>query len=260
MGIEAKVLIAGVREGEYALRQTYINALEDTEFSVLKGYQDEIESDKNLLQSLYDNSDSIVLAGGVDWDPALYDEKRHPKTQEPNSKLDATEQWLIMQCFRDKKPILGICRGFQGMAIALRRIETNRGGSSEIAPPALVQHLPDTTQIIHEVSTYEDLWNSRHPVLVVPGTRLYNIFHMQRIENMPTGHHQAVNPDVVPFLPFFHVSSMSLDGILEAGELQRSVHPFFLGVQGHPEIDVSLYKPLLSEFYNEAIRHKARKH
>lgn len=66
-----------------------------------------------------DRCDGIVLAGGVDMHPSIYGEPVY--TNKGLTKFDITrdfrELFIIDQCFSKEKPLLGICRGHQILAI-----------------------------------------------------------------------------------------------------------------------------------------------
>jgi putative glutamine amidotransferase len=78
---------------------------------------------------LLDRVDALVLAGGPDVDPALYDAARHPTTDAPRVERDAFEVRLARRALERDLPFLGICRGMQVLNVA-------RGGT-------LHQHLPE---------------------------------------------------------------------------------------------------------------------
>ena len=67
-----------------------------------------------------------------------------------------------------------------------------------------------------------------HQVTILPGTQLSGILNLNNI-SVNSMHHQAIK-DVAPG---FAVSAVAPDGIVEALELPG--HPFFMGVQWHPE-------------------------
>jgi gamma-glutamyl-gamma-aminobutyrate hydrolase PuuD len=55
----------------------------------------------------------LLLWGGVDIHPAIYGEKFHPKTQNPNIKRDTEEISAVKEYMRKGLPIFGVCRGAQ---------------------------------------------------------------------------------------------------------------------------------------------------
>ena len=55
----------------------------------------------------------LILWGGVDINPSLYNEERNPRTQIPNDKRDEEELRDIDYAIEDDRPIIGVCRGAQ---------------------------------------------------------------------------------------------------------------------------------------------------
>lgn len=60
-----------------------------------------------------DRKELLILHGGIDIDPAIYNHPRLPETQVSNKYRDKKELTLIKKAVEEKKPILGICRGAQ---------------------------------------------------------------------------------------------------------------------------------------------------
>src|SRR5215211_4649236 len=76
---------------------------------------------------LLDRLDGLILAGGVDVDPAAYGERPHPEVGGTAPERDRFELALAHRALERELPLLGICRGMQLLNVA-------RGGT-------LVQHL-----------------------------------------------------------------------------------------------------------------------
>ena len=55
----------------------------------------------------------VVLWGGVDIDPALYDKYTHSKTQRPNHVRDTYDTEQYYAAIEKGSPIIGVCRGAQ---------------------------------------------------------------------------------------------------------------------------------------------------
>lgn len=58
-------------------------------------------------------ADLAVFIGGVDVNPALYDQRKLPETQTPNIDRDNYETSIYKKCLELKIPMFGICRGAQ---------------------------------------------------------------------------------------------------------------------------------------------------
>ncbi len=181
------------------------------------------------LEGLLGALDGVMLAGGCDADPALYGEWPRPSLGEVTPLRDRFELPLIKACWQQRMPVLGICRGVQVMNIAL-------GGS-------LYQHLPTD----HEAATGKPaLLHGQtspahyvsHTVDIAPGTLLSSILSdfTKASSSIATStiavnsfHHQAVKQAAAALA----ASAFAPDGVIEA--LEDPSHPFFLGVQWHPE-------------------------
>ena len=162
---------------------------------------------------LIDTLDGLVLAGGEDCDPSLYGEERHP-TVEPMDPRRQTNELALAKAARDRGiPTLGICLGLQMMNVAA-------GGS-------LVQDIDSAIQT--DIQHASDPSNRvRHDVAVEQGTRLSSILG-QREMNVNSSHHQAIRN----VGQGFRVTAYAPDGVVEG--LEDPKHPFYLGVQWHPE-------------------------
>ena len=158
--------------------------------------------------------DGILLAGGEDVHPKFQDEDPIPALGSVNPFRDEFELVAAELAYNKyNKPILGICRGIQVMAIAL-------GGMvhQDIATMASVQHSQNSPR-----------WAPSHFINISPDTKLAEIAGDEKIM-VNSFHHQAVK--AVPF--GFSTAAESSDGIIEAIEAVDNKR-FCLGVQWHPE-------------------------
>ncbi|MEV4434330.1 gamma-glutamyl-gamma-aminobutyrate hydrolase family protein [Streptomyces sp. NPDC049585] len=172
---------------------------------------------------LLDAVDGLVLAGGDDVDPALYDAVAHPRTGTPVPERDRWELALLEAALEADVPVLGICRGMQLMNV--------RAGGT------LCQHLPD--EVGHTGHNPAPGVFHDHAVVPVPGTLTASLLPARL--DVATHHHQSV-ADVGKDLV---VSAHADDGTVEAVEYQDRA--FALGVQWHPEArdDLRLAKALV---------------
>ena len=161
--------------------------------------------------------DGILLTGGADVDPALYDQPKHEST-EIDPKRDAFEVPLSRAALASDAPVFAICRGVQVLNVA--------GGGT------LVQDIPTETPTTIEHSVTHQRDARAHDVEVKPGTRLASLLRGSQSPaacSVNSRHHQAVGT----VAPSFVVSAVSPDGIVEA--IERPDAPFCVGVQWHPE-------------------------
>lgn len=157
--------------------------------------------------------DGFLLAGGYDCDPAAYGEERHPTLEPMDARRQANDLALAEAARRHRVPMLGICLGVQVMNVAA-------GGT-------LIQDI-DTqhdTEIRH-ASEPED--RGRHDVIIEQGTQLASVLPAAEL-NVNSSHHQAVRK----VGQGLRVTALAPDGIVEG--LEDPHHPFYLGVQWHPE-------------------------
>ena len=158
--------------------------------------------------------DGILLAGGEDVHPKFQDEDPIPALGGVNPFRDEFELIAAELAYNKfKKPMLGICRGIQVMAIAL-------GGMvhQDISTMASVQHSQNAPR-----------WATSHFINIVPETKLAEIAGDEKVM-VNSFHHQAVK--AVPF--GFCAAAETSDGIIEAIESVDNKR-FCLGVQWHPE-------------------------
>jgi putative glutamine amidotransferase len=183
--------------------------------------------------------DGIVLAGGDDFDPAGYGEERHP-TVDPMDERRQQNDLSLARLARERGiPTLGICLGVQVMNVAA-------GGT-------LVQDINSQleTNIVHESDASDRV---RHDVMIESGTKLSKILPVRQL-NVNSSHHQAIK-DIGEGL---RATAHAPDGIVEGLEDPR--HPFYLGVQWHPE-DMpgeSSASSLFGAFVEAARKHAAEK-
>jgi putative glutamine amidotransferase len=182
-------------------------------------------TDRALLAEIIRRVDGVVLTGGDDINPDLYDEKlprdvRRTVEQTPDGGgRDLREIILIDEIFRQRKPLLAICRGHQLLNVAL--------GGQLIAdirrqvPGALNHQRSDKpSEFVHEAA-------------LTPGSMLAKITG-KKVLGVNSSHHQAVLEPAEPLVAV----ARSRDGIIEAMELSRAAArqmPFLLSVQFHPE-------------------------
>ena len=153
--------------------------------------------------------DGLLITGGGDLDPSLYGEE-NMGSGTPDSVSDVSD-FLLYRAFKAAgKPILGICRGIQAIAVAegIGLIQDIPGGTHNqrnAYPPLPIN------AFYHECSfegngKIHGIFGDRYQV---------NSFHHQALKGVPEG---------------FIKAAMSDDGIIEAIECGN-----ILAVQWHPE-------------------------
>jgi putative glutamine amidotransferase len=177
------------------------------------------EDDLATLRAVYDRLDGLLLAGGVDLDPASFGEPPHPELGRIDPARDAVELALARWAIADRKPVLGLCRGHQVLNVAL-------GGTLwqdiETQVPGAIKHDYFPT------AGYDRSFLA-HEVTLTPGSRLHQAFQASTI-SVNSMHHQAVKQ----LAPALQASARSADGLVEA--LEAGNGHFLVGVQWHPEM------------------------
>jgi len=163
--------------------------------------------------------DGLILAGGVDIDPALYGAQPHAETKGSVPARDHFECALASRALARDLPLLGICRGMQLLNVAC-------GGT-------LVQHLPEVIGHFGHRRNIGTFDGNDHPVALEHGSLAARAAGETEHRSY-SHHHQAVDALGEGLV----VSGRSVDdGLVEA--IEAPAQRFALGVQWHPEADQS---------------------
>ena len=170
--------------------------------------------DVDMMVSLLDRVDALILSGGGDINPLYLGEEPLRELSSINPARDWHELMLVRLAANRQIPILGICRGLQVMTAAL-------GGKlyQDIykEASATLKHSQDTERHV-----------CTHTIRITQESLLHNIFGTEVLP-VNTFHHQAVKEAA----PGFAVSALSSDGLIEA--VESTQHKSMIGVQWHPE-------------------------
>lgn len=176
-------------------------------------------------------ADGLMLTGGDDVAPELYGDVRTDKCGPVSPMRDKFEINSVKAAVEMKLPVLGICRGIQVMNVAM--------GGTLFEDIARHKQNKPYHEPHHAVSVTSPLSK------IYPKSAWVNSFH-----------HQAINR----VAPELEVCAVSEDGCVEAVYLPS--HPFFLGVQWHPERmvknDASALK-LFDEFVHQCCVYSDKK-
>jgi putative glutamine amidotransferase len=169
--------------------------------------------------------DGLILSGGSDLHPELYDADPHPETTDVREERDRAELTLLAAALERDLPVLAVCRGSQVLNVA-------RGGD-------LVQHLPEI--LGHERHKHKPGEFSDHDVRLGPETRIGQLLG----ERAPvkSHHHQGFGR----IGDGLREVGWADDGTVEA--LEDPSKRFAVGVLWHPEEgeDLALFQALVEE-------------
>lgn len=178
-----------------------------------------LKDDPETLHGIYERLDGLFLAGGVDIDPASYDERRHRLCGRTDPARDETELTLVRWAIEEQKPVLAVCRGIQLVNVAA-------GGT-------LYQDINDQHPDAIKHDYFPAAGHYRRDLLVhsintVDDTRLRAILGVPQVK-VNSMHHQGIKV----LAPGLVASAYAPDGVIEAVESPNG--QFLVGVQWHPE-------------------------
>lgn len=160
----------------------------------------------------------VVTGGGFDVDPAHFgDNTRHATVRTKEGRTNF-ELGIVRAMLKRDKPVLGICGGEQLINVIL-------GGT-------LIQHIEDEVRdsLLHEQPNPRT--EPGHKVRLKEGSLLQSIVGGTELP-VNSAHHQAVKTVGAGIV----INATAPDGVIEGIEDPR--YRFCLGVQWHPELDVS---------------------
>jgi putative glutamine amidotransferase len=181
--------------------------------------------DPEVIAAAVNCADGILLTGGEDVDPSIYGQTLRPALAKTvhvtpdGGRRDLRELMLINEVFRQRKPLLAICRGHQVLNVAL-------GGTliadvrTEVKGALDHRQMARRSEVVHEVRLTGDSILAK----IAAGNRL----------GVNSTHHQAIGEVAEPL----RITAESSDGIIEGMELKQAAAdllPFLLSVQFHPE-------------------------
>ncbi|MEK7409816.1 MAG: gamma-glutamyl-gamma-aminobutyrate hydrolase family protein [Actinomycetota bacterium] len=202
----------GVREAAIASGRRYSEAIARAGGVALT--VPPLESTLGHIESLVERADAVLLHGGGDLDPTLYDQQKSTDTiYGIVAEHDAVELAIVRAAIAIDKPVLAICRGIQVLNVAL-------GGT-------LHQNLADA------IAGSDSHWDTYHPVEVEEGSRVAKAIGTTR----PTGGHSYHHQSVDRVATDLKVVARSSDDVIEAVEHRTA--RWIVGVQWHPEDDAA---------------------
>ncbi len=201
-----------------------------------------VTATRDQVAELVRRADGVLLTGGEDielkhYAPATPAELAATlKDVEP--ERDVLELALVAEVFRQRKPLLCICRGHQMLNVAL-------GGTLIVDIPSQLQgalmhkQIERKMELVHDVTLTADSQLAKLLRTAHPGTN--------------STHHQAVACVADPL----RVTGTTTDGVIESMELKDPARlPFLQSVQFHPERLYDRY-PHFAELFRAFVRASA---
>lgn len=180
---------------------------------------------RDEIAACVQRADGVLLTGGEDVHPVLYDQKMPQRLRKKciltpdGGARDLRELMLVDEVFRQRKPLLAICRGHQILNVAL-------GGT-------LFADIPTQLPAALNHRRMDQRSAKVHDVHLTPGGLLAKITR-KRVLGVNSTHHQAV----ARVAEILAVAGRSADGVVESMQLKPAAArllPFLLSVQFHPE-------------------------
>lgn len=180
---------------------------------------------RELIAECVRRCDGVLLTGGEDVDPRIYADRlpervrRTVRVTPDGGARDLRELLLIDEVFRQRRPMLAICRGHQVLNVAL-------GGTLvadiQTEMPTAINHrrMDRRSEVVHAAHLTESSLLAR-----ITGRKSLGV---------NSTHHQAVGRVAAPL----EVIARSADGVVEGMQLKQcraAMLPFLLSVQFHPE-------------------------
>jgi putative glutamine amidotransferase len=205
--------------------ENYVKWIKDENIIILDAYT--IKNTDSILAL----ADGIILTGGEDINPLEYNDAINLAVcGDINYQRDTLERKLFDFAFKNKLPLVGVCRGMQMMNVA-------SGGSlygdipTEIGTTVIHRN---NGEVMHEIVII-DTCSLIFPIET--DTIMVNSWHHQGLKSMPN---------------HLRVIARSFDGLPEAVVMDKSEHPFMIAVQFHPERlgkDNAIHQKMRDSFY-----------
>jgi len=170
----------------------------------------------HLIETIINRVDGVMITGGGDIETKRFNGQDHPRVYGVDTNRDNLEIELVLAARLTGKPLLGICRGIQIINVAL-------GGD-------LYTDIQDQKIDPLKHDWFPNYARDRlsHPIEIKSTSLLHQILEIS-ITDVNSLHHQAIKN----LSNKLSATAYAPDGIIEA--VEYADHPFFLGVQWHPE-------------------------
>ncbi len=197
--------------------------------------------DAEQLRAAISRVDGVLMIGGDDYPPSLYNQKQHEKVSLMATERSDFDMLLAHTLLDDPSiPVLGICAGCQALNIA-------SGGE-------LVQDIPSAhpeSKVQHSSPDPRKNGFNKHNVALAADSKIATALKTDKV-SVVTSHHQCVGKPGNNM----KVVARSEDGLVEA--IEAAGPRFVVGVQWHPERDFDTCRPLFEEFVKQCAERRAK--
>lgn len=240
-GKEVKIAVVGkyFDSGDFVLSDVYISVLEAIKYSCyeigVKPKIDYISSrhfDKDGSAEKLSEYDGVLVPGGF-------------------GRTGIEGKLAAIKYVRENKiPYLGLCYGMQLMTIEFARNVAILSGAhttevEEGTPYPVIAILPEQVEKMKQKAYGGTMRLGAYPCDLIAGTVAYEAYSKNTTSERHR-HRYEVNPEYIERLEKAGLvfSGRSPDGyLMEIAELPRSLHPFYLGTQFHPEFRARPFAP-----------------
>lgn len=199
-------------KGEYIrLKYSYIDVIKKAGGIPLVIPNKLTEDDKKKYISIIDG---LILTGGEDVSPLLYNENPIKEVAEISNIRDESELMLLDEAYLKKIPILGICRGLQLINVYLKG--------------TLYQDIYIEKENVLGHTSFSTIKKGHHNININKDSFIYDVFKKSKIV-VNSYHHQAIKELGLDL----KITAKSDDDIIEAIEGVKNKN--ILGFQFHPE-------------------------
>ena len=174
-----------------------------------------LTTEERIIKEIINIVDGVIITGGEDINPLKYNEGPLSLLGEVNDTRDASDMKVLDIAIRERKGVLGICRGCQIINVFFGGTlfqDINYSSSNN-----LFNHFQKNARI-----------NPSHGINIEKNSFLYKVFGERELVN--SFHHQSIKSIGINL----KVTAISDDGIIEGieGDFEKLV----IGVQWHPEM------------------------
>ncbi|MFZ1626945.1 MAG: CTP synthase, partial [Candidatus Moraniibacteriota bacterium] len=256
-GVKIAVVGKYFKTGDFVLSDAYISVIESLKHAAFANHRKpeltwidatEYEKDPKKLRELA-GFDGVLIPGGFG-------------ARGVEGKILAIEY-----CRKKKIPYFGICYGMQLAVIEYARHVAGLAGANTAevdskSPHLVIDVMPEQKAKIAKKEYGGTMRLGEYTAVLKKGTLAEAAYGTRKIIERHR-HRYEVNPEYVVRLSEAGMvfSGTSPDGVLmEIVELPRREHPFFVGVQFHPEFQSSILapQPVFNAFIQAAVKHRKK--